>query len=84
MAHCVHGLGLGGAQQVIKHIVAGADPTTFRFFVYAAEDGMFRDQLEDAGATVRILPRWIPRFDPLSTSAARTAKPFPSVTRAHR
>jgi glycosyltransferase involved in cell wall biosynthesis len=65
VAHCVHGLGLGGAQKVIASIVRGTDPATFRHFVYSCADGVHREEVEQAGATVRIVARWLPKLDPL-------------------
>ena len=64
VAHCIHGLGLGGAQQIIKFIVRGSDRQTFRHFVYSCDDGVFRGEIESAGATVRIIPRRIAKLDP--------------------
>jgi glycosyltransferase involved in cell wall biosynthesis len=64
VAQCVHGLGLGGAQQVIRHVIASANPAEFRFCVYAAEDGMFREVYEALGAQVNVIPRRWPRLDP--------------------
>jgi hypothetical protein len=40
VAHCVHGLGLGGAQKVIASIVRATDPARFRHFVYSCDDGV--------------------------------------------
>ena len=65
VAHCIHGLGLGGAQQIIKLIVRGRTGEQFRHMVYSCEDGMFRDEIEKAGATVRIISRRLPKLDPL-------------------
>lgn len=64
VAHCVHGLGLGGAQKVIASIVRGTDPGRVQHVVYSCDDGVHRREIEDAGATVRVIPRWIPKFDP--------------------
>jgi glycosyltransferase involved in cell wall biosynthesis len=64
VAHCVHGLGLGGAQKVIASIVRSTDPASFRHVVYSCDDGIHRAEIEAAGATVRIVPRRIPKLDP--------------------
>src|SRR5262245_42007114 len=64
IAHCIHGLGLGGAQQVVKHIVRGT-AARFAHLVYAPEGGVFEETLREAGATVRIIPRHVPKFDPV-------------------
>ena len=73
IAHCIHGLGLGGAQQIIKLIVRGRTSEQLRYWVYSCEDGVFREEIESAGAMVRIIPRRLPKFDPFwvrSLSAA--------------
>lgn len=64
VAHFIHGLGLGGAQQVIKFIVERQTSGTFLYFVYSPEAGIFRDEVHRAGATVRIIPRRLRKFDP--------------------
>jgi len=64
VAHCLHTLDLGGAQRVVASIVRGSQRHAVRPFVYAAIDGVFRRELEDAGAQVRILRRHLPKFDP--------------------
>ncbi len=64
LAHCVHGLGLGGAQKVIAAIVRGETDGGFRHFVYSCDDGVHREEIEAAGATVRIVPRRLARIDP--------------------
>lgn len=64
VAHCVHGLGLGGAQKVIAALVRGADRAAFRHVVYTCDDGVHRAEIESAGAPVRVIPRWIPKLDP--------------------
>lgn len=64
IAHCIHGLGLGGAQKVIKAIVQGGGAGDFRHFVYSPQDGVLREEIEHAGALVRILPRRLPKLDP--------------------
>ncbi len=65
IGHCIHGLGLGGAQQVIKYIVSGSDRRVFEHFVYSGKDGVFRREVEQAGARVATLRRWIPKLDPI-------------------
>jgi glycosyltransferase involved in cell wall biosynthesis len=64
VAHCVHGLGLGGAQKVIASLVRGTDPAAFRHVVYSCDDGIHREEIEAAGALVRIIPRRVPKLDP--------------------
>lgn len=64
IAHCIHGLSLAGAQQVIRHLVACGDPEHFRYFVYAHLDGPLRVEIERAGATVRLIRRRLPLVDP--------------------
>ncbi|MBV8201929.1 MAG: glycosyltransferase [Acidobacteria bacterium] len=63
VAHCIHGLGLGGAQEVIRQIVAGRRGD-FTYYVYTCEGGNLLARLEAAGATVRVLPRRLPKLDP--------------------
>lgn len=63
IAHCIHGLGLGGAQLIVKQIVVSGG--AFRHFVYSPTDGVFRADVERAGATVRIVRRSIPKVDPI-------------------
>ncbi len=65
LAHCIHGLGLGGAQKVIASIVRGRRADDLRYTVYSCNDGVHRREIEEAGATVRVIPRHLPRFDPL-------------------
>ena len=64
IAHAVHSLGLGGAQKVIASILMGRRDPAIRYFVYSSEDGVHRQEVEEAGATVRILPRVLPKLDP--------------------
>ena len=63
IAHCIHGLGLGGAQQIIKYLVGGGDADRFEHYVYSSSDGVFRKEIEAAGAHVKVLPRQLPKFD---------------------
>lgn len=65
VTHCIHGLGLGGAQKVIASIIRGRHPESYRHFVYSCSDGVLREEVERAGGTVRIVPRTLPRLDPL-------------------
>ena len=65
IAHAIYGVGLGGAQQVVASILRGRTDETFRYYVYACVDGVRRREIEQAGGVVRILPRTLPKFDPL-------------------
>jgi glycosyltransferase involved in cell wall biosynthesis len=65
VAHCIHGLGLGGAQQVIKYITACGDKNRFHYYVYAGHDGPVSKEISPGDATVRIIRRLAPKFDPL-------------------
>lgn len=65
IAHAIHGLGLGGAQKVIASIVRGHRDGDAKYFVYACEDGVHHREIADAGATVRVIPRLLPKLDPL-------------------
>jgi glycosyltransferase involved in cell wall biosynthesis len=49
---------------VIASIVRANRDARFEYFVYACEDGVFRREIEEAGTTVRVLPRHLPKFDP--------------------
>src|SRR5688572_16628258 len=69
VAHLIHGLGLGGAQQIIRHIVAESDAASYEHLVYAGNDGVFRPDIEAAGARVCVVPRRLRLFDPLWLSA---------------
>jgi glycosyltransferase involved in cell wall biosynthesis len=73
IGHCIHGLGLGGAQQVIKHLVRVSDPKRLQHVVYSCEDGILRRGVEEAGATVRIVPRRLPKLDPFWAAALARA-----------
>lgn len=64
IAHLIHGLGLGGAQQVIRYLVA-ARSADFEHFVYSCHGGVFAEPIAEAGATVRIVPRHLSKLDPL-------------------
>lgn len=64
IAHCIHSLELGGAQQIVKYLAAGADSTKFKHVVYAGGGGVFLDELRESGADVRVLERKLPKFDP--------------------
>lgn len=63
VGHCIHGLGLGGAQKVIEAIARGGTPG-FQHIVYSCEDGVLTEPVRSAGAQVRIVPRRLPKFDP--------------------
>lgn len=72
IGHCIHGVGLGGAQQVIRHLVAARDPDV-EHVVLASMSGVFHQQIEDAGARVRIVPRRLPKIDPFYLRGLRLA-----------
>lgn len=73
VGHCVHGLDLGGAQKVIKHVVAGCDKGAFQHWVYSPSGGLFEKEIEEAGGVVRILPRRLPKLDPFWVVALAAA-----------
>ena len=64
VAHCIHGLTLGGAQQVIKNLVGARSDPRFDYHVYCSLDGPMRPSVERAGARVRVLPRRFSKLDP--------------------
>lgn len=73
VAHAIYGLGLGGAQKVIASILRGRRDPRLRYFVYTCIDGVHREEVEEAGAVVRILPRVLPKLDPLQVLRLRRA-----------
>lgn len=83
IGHCIHGLGLGGAQEVIKTIVAGTVAEGFEHVVYSCEGGLFEERLEDAGARVRIVPRHLPKFDPFWVARLASAMRSDAVDVVH-
>ncbi|MEM8932832.1 MAG: glycosyltransferase [Acidobacteriota bacterium] len=64
VAHLIHGLGLGGAQRVIELIVRGRSDDVDHIVV-SCHGGVFVEPIRQAGATIRLLPRRIPKLDPL-------------------
>ncbi len=64
IAHCIHGLGAGGAQKVIASLIRCRRHPGLEYFVYSCHDGVQRAEIEDAGATVRIVPRNLAKLDP--------------------
>jgi glycosyltransferase involved in cell wall biosynthesis len=64
VAHCIHGLDLGGAQQVVKNLVRGGARAGFSSVVYSPEGGVFAQEIADAGAAVHVVPRRLAKFDP--------------------
>ena len=83
IAHCIHGLGLGGAQKVLETIVATLPAPQFEHFVYCALDGPVRLGVEASGATVRILPRRIPKLDPMWILTLMKAMQSDSIDLVH-
>jgi glycosyltransferase involved in cell wall biosynthesis len=82
IAHCIHGVGLGGAQQVIRHIIADREPE-FEYVVLASTSGVFHQQIEEAGASVRVVRRYLPKFDPLWVSRLASAMRREKVDLVH-
>lgn len=64
IAQCIHGVGLGGAQQVVKGLIETSDPQQLTHVVYCCVDGVRRAEIEAAGARVHVIPRRVPRVDP--------------------
>ncbi len=73
IAHCIHGLGLGGAQKVLETLVTSLRGPNYEHFVYCSLDGPVRAGVERAGASVRILKRRVPKLDPLWVAALSRA-----------
>jgi glycosyltransferase involved in cell wall biosynthesis len=65
VAHFIHSLELGGAQQVVRTLAGSARPDGPKHRVYAGGGGVFHDELVRAGTDVRIIPRRLPKFDPI-------------------
>jgi len=65
IAHVIHSLGLGGAQQVVKYLVSHGDKARFEHRVYAGSSGVFHPEIEAAGAEVTIAQRYLAKVDPL-------------------
>ncbi len=65
VAHFIHSLDLGGAQQVVRTLAASARRDGPSHRVYAGGGGVFHDELVRAGTEVRIVPRYIAKFDPV-------------------
>ena len=63
VAHAIHSLGLGGAQQVIKYLVSHGDKYISSHGLCGIIRGVSR-RGEAAGASVTILRRHVPKFDP--------------------
>jgi glycosyltransferase involved in cell wall biosynthesis len=82
IAHCIHGVGLGGAQQVVRHIIAAREPG-FDYTVLASMSGVFHEQIEEAGASVHVIPRVLPKFDPIWISRLARAMRREKVDLVH-
>ncbi|MEM7355042.1 MAG: glycosyltransferase, partial [Acidobacteriota bacterium] len=65
IAHCIHGLGSGGAQKVIATLLHQRQDPSLRHFVYSCHDGVERRAIEAAASAVRILPRTLAKLDPI-------------------
>jgi glycosyltransferase involved in cell wall biosynthesis len=64
VAQLIHGLNLGGAQQVVKAL-ATTPSTGYSHVVYCSRDGVRRLEIENRGVRVRVIRRALPRLDPL-------------------
>ena len=83
VAHCIHGLGPGGAQKIIASIVRGRRDPDLRYFVYSCHGGVQRLELEQAGATVRVIQRRLPKIDPFWISGLARAMQSDDVDVVH-
>lgn len=83
IGHCIHGLGLGGAQEVIRTIASRASSCGLEHIMYSCEGGPFEERLVDAGATVRIIPRLLPKFDPIWVTRLASAMRADAVDLIH-
>ena len=73
IAHCIHGLGLGGAQKVIASLAELGTAAGDEVIVYSSHTGVLQQEIESAGARVEIVPRRLPKLDPLWTAALSRA-----------
>ena len=64
VAHFIHSLDLGGAQQVVRTLATTTRHDGPRHRVYAGGGGVFHDELVRAGTKVNVVPRYIAKFDP--------------------
>lgn len=62
IAQLIHGLNLGGAQQVVKALSI-TPSTRYSHSVYCSMDGIRRPEIESRGVQVRVLPRSLPWLD---------------------
>lgn len=83
LAHCIHGLGLGGAQKVIAALVRGQQSAGNQHFVYSCNDGVLGQEVRNAGATVRIIPRVMPWLDPVWIRRLQRAMKLDSIELVH-
>ncbi len=65
VAHFIHSLELGGAQQVVRTLAGSARPGGPKHRVYAGGGGVFHDELVRTGTDVRVIARRLPKFDPV-------------------
>jgi glycosyltransferase involved in cell wall biosynthesis len=65
IAHALHSLELGGAQQVVKYLISHGDRAAFDHRIYAGKTGEMHAEVAAIGAHIEILPRHIPKLDPL-------------------
>jgi glycosyltransferase involved in cell wall biosynthesis len=73
IAHCIHSLSLGGAQQVIAQIAAGTAVGEYEHYCYTALGGVSEGVVERSGARISIIPRRMAKFDPTWVRALESA-----------
>jgi len=64
VAQCVFDLSRAGAQQVVYHLASLRDREHFRMVIYGFRDGALSQALRAGGEVVRIVPQFVPFFDP--------------------
>jgi glycosyltransferase involved in cell wall biosynthesis len=60
---CVDDLFACGAQQIVRNVVENLDSDRYEPLVYAFRRGPLADAISNAGVTVRIFPRHVPKLD---------------------
>lgn len=65
ICQCVDDLDAGGAQQIVRLLVESIDRRRYQPIVYTFRDGPLTVPIEESAVPVRVLPRCLPKFDPI-------------------
>jgi glycosyltransferase involved in cell wall biosynthesis len=65
IAHCIHSLELGGAQQVVKYLVTRGDTESFEHRIFTGKSGEMHSEIANAGVRIDVIKRYLPKIDPL-------------------